>query len=394
VRNVPAQGDIDYDGIGDVCDNCVTVANCGGFGPQNGHTLGVPVPYDDPQACQTDDNSDMIGEACIDVESPDAAGPVGFEASDDFDQDGIINDEDRCPRQPITQEWPQALGCEVDLDCNIASGGDSPHPYVCAETPANNGTRYCNHRDSDGDHVGDACDTCPFEVNPMQVTDVGMQIDDEDGDFVGAECETNSACNIRNDPRPMTFMEVSVSGMCCTTMYPGDGFYVQDMQGNWACERLCDPYGFPITRDCLDEADPSDVPDGSKCRRLPAAVASLPGMLELPEGCDGALEEAMLCAPSPANGYSCDGLAPEQINHTLTLADASDSEDLLWSKMCTLPQWDQDFDGVGDACDLCRYAFDPFNEPYVDDMGQLWENVGKACAGENQDKGGASCTLY
>jgi hypothetical protein len=392
VRNVPAQGDFDQDGIGDVCDNCVTVANCGAFDLQNPHTVGDPVPYEDLQACQTDTNSDMIGEACIDVEDPNAAGPVGFEADDDFDQDGIINAEDWCPRQPTSHEWEGGMTsqCNNDVDCNPNSESNT----VCAPTPANNGSRYCNHRDADGDQVGDACDTCAYNANPMQVTDAGMQIDDEDGDFVSATCETNSACNIRKDPRPFTFMEVSFAGMCCMTMYPGDGAYAQDMQGNWDCEGLCDPYGFPITRGCADEADPSvDVPDGSKCRLLPPQVAALPGMLELPPECEGALEEAMLCAPSPANDYSCDELPLDQINRTLTLAHIGD-DDLLWSKMCSLPQLDQDFDGLGDACDLCPFAFDPTNEPYVDDLGQLWENAGEACSGENQDKHGANCPLY
>jgi hypothetical protein len=376
VRNVPFQGDLDQDGIGDVCDNCVTVANC---------------VDEDSEACQTDANSDMIGDACVDVEElEEAAGPIGFGALDDFDQDGIINSEDWCPRQPVGQADGEVVtDCAADIDCNASSSMG----IVCAPTPANDGARHCNHKDFDGDHVGDACDTCPYKPNPMQVTDVGMQIDDEDGDFVGAECETNSACNITSDPPPFAFMEASFSGMCCTTTYPGDGVYVQTMQGQWACEGLCDPDGFPITRDCEDEADPDqDVPDGIKCRRLPPVIAALPGVVELPPGCDGALEAAELCAPSPANNFSCGELPPEEINHRLTLADIGD-EELLWSKMCTLPQWDQDFDGLGDACDLCPFAFDPYNEPYVDDQGYLWPDAGAACSGVHQDQGGAACML-
>jgi hypothetical protein len=393
VRNVPFQSDFDQDGIGDVCDNCVTVANCGAFDDQNPHTVGDPVPYDDSEACQTDANSDMIGEACIDSDTmmplndlENAAGPVGFEALDDFDQDGIVNSEDFCPRQPVAQDYDERLQCISDVDCSP----DSELLIDCASTPANNGERYCNHKDIDGDQVGDACDTCPSKPNPMQVSDGGMQIDDDDGDFVGADCETNSACQIRNDSRPLSFMEVSVEGLCCTTVYPGDGVYVPTRDG-WACEGMCDTYGFPITRDCADEAVlGQDVPDGIKCRRLPASVASLPGMVELPPGCVDALADASLCAPSPANNFSCEGLPLDEINRHLTLATIDD-DDLLWSKMCSLPQWDQDFDGVGDACDLCPYVFDPFNAPYIDDNGTLWEDAGAACSGP--ELGGAHCTF-
>jgi hypothetical protein len=394
VRNVPFQGDFDQDGIGDACDNCVSVANCGGFDLQNPHTVGDPVPYDDSEACQTDANSDMIGDACIDPDTmmplddlENAAGPVGFGVLDDFDQDGIINSEDWCPRQSVDHEYGgQTPECTDDSDCS----GEA----WCAPTSANDGSRRCNHQDFDGDLVGDACDTCPHKPNPMQVTDVGMQIDDEDGDFVGADCETISSCTIRKDARPITFMEVAVSGMCCTTMYPGDGVYVQTMQDDWVCEGLCDPDGFPITRDCADEAIPGqDVPDGSKCRLLPPAVASLPGMLELPPHCDDALEAAQLCAPSPANNFSCGDLPPDEINRQLTLADIGD-DDLLWNEMCSLAQWDQDFDGLGDTCDLCPFAFDPYNEPYVDDYGVLWPDAGAACSGVHQDQGSASCMLY
>jgi hypothetical protein len=397
VRNVPHQGDFDQDGIGDVCDNCVTVANCGGFDPQNPHTVGDPVPYDDLDACQTDANSDMIGEACIDSNTmmplndlENAAGPVGFEMLDDFDQDGIVNNEDWCPRQPLAQEWdgdPQP--CQNDIDCNPAG---LTTDVVCAPTPANDGNRYCNHKDFDGDQVGDACDTCAFTPNPLQVTDAGMQLDDEDGDFVGSECETNSACNFRRDAHPVNFMEVSSRGLCCTTTYPGDGIYVQTQDGGWDCEGMCDTEGFPITRDCANEAVPGeDWPDGSKCRLLPPAVASLPGVVELPPGCDGALEQAQLCAPSPANNFSCEGLPGDEVNDDLTLWDVGGDDDLLWNKMCSMPQWDQDFDGVGDACDLCPFVFDPTNEPYVDDNGMLWENAGAACSGP--ELGDSYCTF-
>jgi hypothetical protein len=47
-----------------------------------------------------------------------------------------------------------------------------------------------------------------------------------------------------------------------------------------------------------------------------------------------------------------------------------------------LPQADQDFDGLGDVCDLCTFAFDPDNAKYIDDDGRLWESNGAYCNGD------------
>ncbi len=54
----------------------------------------------------------------------------------------------------------------------------------------------------------------------------------------------------------------------------------------------------------------------------------------------------------------------------------------LWSNMCFMPQWDQDFDGLGDTCDMCPFAFDPTNAPIVDADGRLWPKAGQYCNGE------------
>lgn len=383
VRNVPFQFDSDQDGIGDVCDNCVPFANCSIFGPGNPHRVGVPVPFDDEGVCQVDVNTDMIGDACI---NPDtmapydlewAAGPVGFSDTDDFDQDGITNFDDLCPRQPVAlvnAEVDQRTICTDNTECDAGS--------TCAITPANDGNRYCNHVDTDGDLVGDFCDTCPYTANPMQVTDTGMQLDDEDGDFVGALCETNSACNSRQDARPYAFMEVAVDGQCCALSYPGDGVLTVNADGSTTCTGLCDPDGFPIKVDCELEAIPGEhTPETHPeyCRALPPKVASTPGVLTLPPGCEEALTDANLCAPMGGEG---DPNCPiDMANRRLTLQDVQNEQE-LWGKMCFLPQWDQDFDGVGDKCDLCKFAYDPLNEPYIDEnTGKLWDTIGRFCAG-------------
>jgi hypothetical protein len=153
-----------------------------------------------------------------------------------------------------------------------------------------------------------------------------------------------------------------------------------NMNGTWGCEGLCDPDGLPITRDCENEpADPEDrMPDGVKCRKLPDSVLSRPGVVNLPPGCEAALLDA---------GKAADG----SDNQRLSIDDFDGDADAMWTTMCFMPLWDQDFDGIGDACELgpsCEFAFDPLGEPYEDGTGKLWPDVGKYCSGDYADECG------
>jgi hypothetical protein len=342
VRNIPSQTDTDEDGIGDVCDNCIRTPNCEAFGPDNPYQVGDPIAYAERNLCQRDDNGDMIGDLCADAEPlPEAAGPVGLGMNDDFDQDGVTNVRDACPRQPLTER----ITCTVAADCGPGRDCDDG---------------ICDHLDGDDDAVGDICDSCPFTANPNQTMDGDAQMDDADGDFVGDVCETQAECVNRADPHPFSFYEVAVDGLCCTVQL------VEDDMGNLfnaaTQEQLLDPDGWPITTTCVE----AEKPEERTCRRLPAAVENAPGVLRPPPGCEDALAAAGVTAVD---------------NPKLGVADVG-SLDGLWNRICFLPQTDQDFDGLGEPCDDCPFAYDPDNETHVDeDTGRAWPGYGKYCYG-------------
>ncbi len=273
VRNIPLQHDSDRDGVGDACDNCVRAPNCQSYGEGEGLTpfsVGMPIDLDAAD-CQPDGDLDKLGDACAGTMLAGAAGPVGFGDADDFDQDGLANLEDGCPRNPV-----KAKGCDSADDC--------PDGAQCTAAGR------CNHSDHDADGVGDLCDTCPEVANPMQVTEAGAKIDDPDGDFIGEACERNEWCADRANPRPFAFYDISVGGRCCVTVYDG--------------APLRDPDGNPLV---VDELGPR-----------------APGVFELPAGCEQALAQS---ADGKAHKIeSCNVDDPSELWNYLCLLPAWDQD--------------------------------------------------------------------
>lgn len=355
VRNVPTNADFDGDGIGDACDNCVAMPNCGSWDESNPHSIGEPTERIDD--CQVDANMDGIGDSCEGQQLAGAAGPVGLGDDDDFDQDGLPNSADGCPRLPLEVELRQACA----------------GPDECGANRTCSPSGFCDHVDRDADGIGDACDTCAFAANPGQTLAGAAEEDDEDGDFIGAACELSPACTERRDAAPIGFYPVAADGQCCVRrLAEAEDVAGGDLVLTQSCS---DPDAGFTTENCerLLAASPVDaraVPvrlacESDDCVQLPASLQAVPGYTTLPAGCDAALPNAGLT----------------ELEHETQALDLTDP-DARWDLACKLPPRDEDFDGVGDSCDKCQWSHDPTDTPYTDDNGMLWPNDGAFCNGE------------
>jgi Thrombospondin type 3 repeat len=143
----PDQLDTEADGVGDACDNCPSTGNTG---QENGDTdpLGDACDNCDATAnpTQGDADGDGVGDACDNcplVVNPDQA---------DTDGDGVGDACDNCVagRNPA-QSDPDGDGIGGTCDnCPLVANPDQT--------------------DTDGDGVGQACDNCPGEPNGAPAT--------------------------------------------------------------------------------------------------------------------------------------------------------------------------------------------------------------------------------
>lgn len=135
------QVDSDYDGLGDVCDNC---------------------PFT-PNTDQADEDGDGYGDVC---DNDSGGGQIPPEL-EDFDGDGILNQDDNCRLVPN----PDQL--DTDGDAANGYGGDA-----------------CDD-DRDGDGVPNVSDNCPILANSTQT--------DTDGDGLGDDCDPLTGAILADD---------------------------------------------------------------------------------------------------------------------------------------------------------------------------------------------------
>jgi hypothetical protein len=184
----PLQEDGDHDGVGDLCDNCVTVANSN----------------------QVDSDGDGVGDACD---------------FDDIDYDGIVNALDNCP--------------DVYNNNQIPGGGSATTGVACSQ-----------NTDRDGDGIADKNDNCVRTPNPAQT--------DSDGDHIGNACDGD--CTGAAKTTLATGSCIRSSDVVCTVdaNCPVTGFCSQTPTKTCTANNQCSGTG----NTCVNQAQETCMKDG------------------------------------------------------------------------------------------------------------------------------------
>jgi hypothetical protein len=102
---------------------------------------------------------------------------VHAQGGGDYDQDGVPDDKDQCPKVPGS---PNNAGCPFDQDGDTVPDDKDQCPNVPG-LPANNGCP----ADQDNDGLPDSQDTCPTEAGPADNKGCPVQLPPQPGDRDG-----------------------------------------------------------------------------------------------------------------------------------------------------------------------------------------------------------------
>ena len=321
-----AEPDTDSDGLGDLTDNCPSVAN-----PTQLNTDGAA---DGGDACDDDDDNDTIldtADNCALAANTNQANADGDAqgdlcdscpnaATDDADADGLCANLDNCPSVANADQ----ANLDGDAQGDLCDGDDDNDTVI---DTSDNCPRVANtnQANADGDTLGDACDNC---------TDDAANDADADG-----LCANLDNCPTVANPA-QTNGDGDALGDACDLDNDNDG--VNDDLDN--CDTIVNP---------LQENADGDA-QGDACDACPADPANdfdLDGICGDLDNCPNAANITQADADSDGLGNACDSCALDPLNDADGDTICGDVDNC--PAAANANQLNDDNDAFGNACDAC-----------------------------------------
>jgi hypothetical protein len=169
--------------------------------------------FDDDGIIDNEDN-------CSEVFNPDQV---------DYDSDGLGDACDNCPDHPNPDQADRdsdGVGDECDI-CPLDPLNDDDGDTVCGDEDNCPEVSNPGQEDTDGDQVGNVCDNCPDVYNPDQL--------DSDDDGIGDECDVDFLrAMIQTYEEHLAACEDELA-QCCPETKCGDGII------QWKAGETCEP---------------------------------------------------------------------------------------------------------------------------------------------------------